>query len=99
MGGRAFIAIVGHGPELEREEGAANVLRGLGAEVAAIDLWDEPHRLFRDDEAEPRALLVEALDRPDLAVAALRALPRGARAPSTSTCAASAPSWARRSRS
>ena len=77
MGARAFIGIVGHGPELEREEGAASVLRGLGAEVSTLDLWDEPHRLFRhDEEAEARALLVEALDRPDLAVAALRALRR-----------------------
>lgn len=76
MGGRAFIGIVGHGPELEREDGAASVLRGLGAEVSTLDLWDEPHRLFREEEAEPRAILVEALDRPDLAVAALRALRR-----------------------
>src|SRR5215468_9834949 len=75
MGGR-FIAIVGHGPELDREDGAASVLRGLGAEVSAIDLWDEPHRLFADEEAEPRALLVEALDRPDLAVASRRAMRR-----------------------
>ena len=45
--------------------------------MSTLDLWDEPHRLFRHDEdAEPRALLVEALDRPDLAVAALRALRR-----------------------
>lgn len=77
MAGRAFIGIVGHGPELEREEGAANVLRALGAEVSTLDLWDEPHRLFRHDEdAPPRAILVEAIDRPDLAVAALRALRR-----------------------
>jgi DNA-binding response OmpR family regulator len=76
MGGRAFIAIVGHGPELEREDGAAGVLRGLGADVRTLDLWDEPHRLFREDDAEPRAVLVEALDRPDLAIAALRALRR-----------------------
>ena len=77
MPGRAFIAIVGHGPELERDDGAASVLRGLGAEVSTLDLWDDPHRLFRDDEgARPRALLVEALDRPDLAVTALRALRR-----------------------
>jgi len=77
MGGRALIGIVGHGPELEREEGAANLLRGLGAEVSAIDLWDEPHKLFRGDEqAEVRVLIVEALDRPDLAIAALRALRR-----------------------
>lgn len=76
MAGRAFIAIVGHGPELEREDGAASVLRGLGAEVHTLDLWDEPHRLFTEDEGVPRALLIEALDRPDLAVAALRALRR-----------------------
>ncbi len=76
MPGR-LIGIIGHGPELAREDGAANVLRGLGAQVATIDLWDEPHRLFEEDEhAEVRALIVEALDRPDLAVAALRALRR-----------------------
>jgi len=76
MAGRAFIAIVGHDPDLEREDGAANVLRGLGAEVSTLDLWDEPHRLFHDEESTPRALIVEALDRPDLAIAALRALRR-----------------------
>lgn len=72
-----LIGIIGHGPELERDDGAASVLRGLGANVATIDLWDEPHHLFAEDEgAEVRALIVEALDRPDLAVAALRALRR-----------------------
>jgi DNA-binding response OmpR family regulator len=74
MARRTFIGIVGHGPELEREEGAATILRGLGAHVCTLDLWDEPHRLFPDDEREIRALIVEALERPDLAVAALRAL-------------------------
>jgi DNA-binding winged helix-turn-helix (wHTH) protein len=74
---RRLIGIIGHGPELEREDGAASVLRGLGAQVATIDLWDDPHQLFAEDEgAEVRALIVEALDRPDLAVAALRALRR-----------------------
>ena len=76
MAGR-LIGIIGHGPELEREDGAASVLRGLGANVATIDLWEEPHHLFAEDEgAEVRALIIEALDRPDLAVAALRALRR-----------------------
>jgi DNA-binding winged helix-turn-helix (wHTH) protein len=76
---RSFIAIVGHGPELEREEGAANVLRGLGADVRTLDLWDEPSALWGrgdDDEVTPRAVLIEAVERPDLAVAALRALRR-----------------------
>jgi len=75
--GKPFIAVVGHGPEIEREDGAASVLRALGAEVSTLDLWDDPHRLFRDESTvEPRAILVEALDRPDLAVTALRALRR-----------------------
>jgi DNA-binding response OmpR family regulator len=79
MRGRPFIAIVGHGPDLEREDGAASVLRGLGAEVSTLDLWDEPQRLFMaegEEEAQVRAILVEAIDRPDLAVASLRALRR-----------------------
>ena len=71
---RPFIAIVGHGPELAREEGAANVLRGLGAEVRTADLWDEPSTFFQAEEDVARALLIEALDRPDLAAAALRAM-------------------------
>lgn len=92
MSGRAFIAIVGHGPELEREDGAAWVLRGLGAEVSTLDLWDEPRRLFaRDDDARARAILIEALDRPDLAVAALRALRREQRLERTGVLVAVTP--------
>jgi DNA-binding response OmpR family regulator len=71
-----FVAIVGHGPELEREDGAANMLRALGAEVRTLDLWDEPGRLFRSEEDDARAIVIEAIDRPDLASAALRALRR-----------------------
>jgi DNA-binding winged helix-turn-helix (wHTH) protein len=70
--------VIGHSPLLEREEGAASVLRQLGARVRTLDLWDDPMNLFEadDDEYEvrPRALLFEALDRPDLAIAALRAV-------------------------
>jgi DNA-binding response OmpR family regulator len=97
MGGRALIGIVGHGPELEREEGAGNLLRGLGAEVSMNDLWDDPQRLFRgDDQAEMRALIIEALDRPDLAVAALRALRREPRLKDTGALiAVTAPQVAR----
>lgn len=77
---RSFIAIVGHGPDLEREEGAAALLRGLGAEVRTLDLWEDPARLFQGaGEAAVRAIVIEAIDRPDLAVAALRALRREAR--------------------
>jgi DNA-binding winged helix-turn-helix (wHTH) protein len=75
---RSFVAVVGHGPLLEREDGAAVTLRQLGAQVRTLDLWDDPINLLTDDdsdvEARPRALLFEALDRPDLAMAALRAV-------------------------
>jgi DNA-binding response OmpR family regulator len=77
MSRRSFIAIVGHGPDLEREDGAASVLRGLGSEVRTLDLWEDPARLFKgDDDSEVRVIVIEAIDRPDLAVAALRALRR-----------------------
>jgi len=63
---------------LEREEGASSTLRQLGATVRTLDLWDDPANLIADDDDEldvrPRALVFEALDRPDLAVAALRAV-------------------------
>jgi DNA-binding winged helix-turn-helix (wHTH) protein len=75
---RSFVAVVGHGPLLEREDGAAVTLRQLGAQVRTLDLWDDPINLFGEDdvdvESRPRALLFEALDRPDLAMAALRAV-------------------------
>ena len=71
----AFIIVVGHGPELTREDGAVNLLRALGAEVRTLDLWDEPHAVLDEHEA-PRAIVIEAMDRPDLAAAALRALRR-----------------------
>ncbi|HEU4538539.1 MAG TPA: response regulator transcription factor [Polyangiaceae bacterium] len=80
-----FVAVVGHGPSLAREDGAAALLRELGAEVRTLDLWDDPAGLFavppdgRGGEAAVRALVVEALDRPDLAAAALRALRRDPR--------------------
>jgi DNA-binding response OmpR family regulator len=75
----SFIAVVGHGPEIDREAGAANILRSLGSEVRTLDLWDDPVELFREtDEGEmrPRAIVVEAADRPDLAAAALRSIKR-----------------------
>ena len=75
----SFIAVIGHGPELERDGGAVAILRTLGADVRSLDLWDDPAELFseRDDEnVRPRAIVVEAVDRPDLASAALRSVRR-----------------------
>ncbi|MEM6790655.1 MAG: response regulator transcription factor [Myxococcota bacterium] len=72
----AYIAVVGHGPDLEREEGAVQVLRGLGARVKTLDLWDDPAWVAPAAGETLRAVVVEAMDRPDLAAAALRALRR-----------------------
>ncbi len=77
---RTFVAVIGHGPTLEREDGAAAALSLLGATVRTLDLWDDPVNLIDDEDDEqlvrPRVLLFEALDRPDLAVAAFRAVRR-----------------------
>jgi DNA-binding winged helix-turn-helix (wHTH) protein len=74
---KTFVGVLGHVQHLEREDGAASTLRQLGAVVRTLDLWDDPVNLIDDsDDAldiRPRALIFEALDRPDLAVAALRA--------------------------
>jgi DNA-binding response OmpR family regulator len=70
----AFVVVIGHGPDLEGEEGAATLLRTLGAEVRTLDLWEEGHALFHDEGARARVIVIEAGERPDLAVAALRAV-------------------------
>ncbi|HEY8078658.1 MAG TPA: response regulator transcription factor [Labilithrix sp.] len=70
----SFVVVIGHGPDLEAPEGAATLLRTLGADVRTLDLWDEGARLFGDDDATARAIVIEAGERPDLAVAALRAV-------------------------
>lgn len=76
MATRPYIVVVGHGPDLEREEGAANLLRGLGSRVRTLDLWDEPTAVLPGEGEVLRAVIIEAVDRPDLASAALRALRR-----------------------
>jgi DNA-binding response OmpR family regulator len=69
-----FVAIAGHLSELEREDGAAAILRTMGAQVRTLDLWDEAHTLFSRDDDVVRALVVEAGARPDVATLALRSL-------------------------
>ena len=76
MAPSSYIVVVGHGPDLEREEGAASLLRGLGSRVSCLDLWDDPSTILPEDDEAIRAIVVEAMDRPDLAAAALRALRR-----------------------
>ena len=71
----SFVLVVGHGPQIEQEEGVAAILRQLGAQVRAADLWDDFAHVVREagDDAVARAIVFEAGDRPDLAMTALRA--------------------------
>jgi len=73
---RSFIFIVGHGPELERDDGAAQTLRALGAHVRKLEMWQEPRRVLRDGDDLVRIIFVETLERPDLAGELLRAVRR-----------------------
>lgn len=70
----AFVVVIGHGPDLEAPEGIATLVRTLGADVRTLDLWEEGVDLFSEPDARARAIVIEAGDRPDLAVAALRAV-------------------------
>ncbi|HEY6459826.1 MAG TPA: DNA-binding response regulator, partial [Polyangiaceae bacterium] len=70
----ALVVVVGHRPGLESAEGAASMLRQLGAEVRTLDLWDEFSAVLEHaGSSGVRALVFEAAERPDLAAAALRA--------------------------
>lgn len=69
---RAFLVVIGHGPELEAADGMATLVRSLGADVRTLDLWGDPQDLFTEPDARARVLVFEAGERPDLAVASLR---------------------------
>src|SRR3954470_8752793 len=84
----SFVLVVGHGPQLEQEDGAAAQLRQLGAEVRTMDLWEDFGRIFdrasdlRDvpeEGAIARAVVFEGSDRSDLAIASLRGARRESR--------------------
>lgn len=72
MAQRPFILIIGHGPEIEREDGAAQTLRALGGRVRTLDMWEPPNTVLRDDDDLVRAIFVDTPERPDLAAALLR---------------------------
>lgn len=71
----SFVLVVGHGPHLELEDGAVAMLRQLGAQVRTLDLWDDFGSVFapRHGDIVARAMVIEAGDRPDLGMTALRA--------------------------
>lgn len=70
-----FVLVVGHRPQVDGAEGAAAMLRQLGAEVRTLDLWDDFVSVVEQARAGGgvRAMVFEAAERPDLAAAALRA--------------------------
>lgn len=70
-----YVLVVGHGRDLESELGAATHLRQLGAEVTTLDFWDD-FALGCENEAPCRAIVIEAGDRPDFAISALRSARR-----------------------
>jgi DNA-binding response OmpR family regulator len=72
-----FVLVVGHRSEVESAEGAAAQLRQLGAEVRTLPLWEDFASVI-EDATPVRAIVFEAGDRPDLAMAALRSARREA---------------------
>lgn len=78
MAAFSYIAVVGHGPARldDKGQGAAHVLSALGAAVRLLDLWDDPARIAPGPGESLRAIVVELLERPDLAPAVLRSLRR-----------------------
>jgi DNA-binding winged helix-turn-helix (wHTH) protein len=71
----SFVLVIGHRPQVESPEGAAAMLRQLGAEVETLDLWDDFNAIVDQARASGgvRAIVVEVGERPDFAAAALRA--------------------------
>jgi DNA-binding winged helix-turn-helix (wHTH) protein len=71
----SFVLVVGHRPQLDSVEGAAAILRQLGAEVRTLDLWEDFSTVVEQARSGGglRAMVFEAGERPDLAAAALRA--------------------------
>jgi len=71
----SFVLVVGHRPQVESPEGAAAMLRQLGADVHTQDLWDDFAAVTERSRTTGgvRAMVFEAGERPDLASAALRA--------------------------
>jgi len=72
----SFVLVVGHSSLLVAEEGAALQLQRLGARVRTLDLWGDVASVFEEesDRAQVRAIVIEAGERPDLALTALRSV-------------------------
>lgn len=68
------MAVIGPAQEREREDGAGQLLRQLGARVKTLDLWEDAGQLFSTDDEVARAVVVETGARPDLGSLVLRSL-------------------------
>jgi DNA-binding response OmpR family regulator len=77
-----YIAVVGSPSRLDNPDGVVSTLRQLGAEVRALDYRADPRHFIGalDEELglRPKAVVLELLDRPELALASRRALRRHA---------------------
>jgi DNA-binding response OmpR family regulator len=74
-----FVLVVGHTPDLARDESAASNLRQLGAQVRTLDFWDDAEEAFEAEKNDAkndtcRAIVIEAGERPDFAISSLRGL-------------------------
>ncbi|MEO8874720.1 MAG: winged helix-turn-helix domain-containing protein [Polyangiaceae bacterium] len=70
-----FVLVVGHTPDLARDESAASNLKQLGAQVRTLDFWDDADEAFQNENNDTcRAIVIEAGERPDFATSSLRGL-------------------------
>lgn len=81
----AFVLVVGPKELRAAEEGITAQLQKLGAEVRTLDLWEDVALVLDagPSDANARAIVIEAGERPDLATTALRAVRRDPRLEAT----------------
>lgn len=71
---QSFVLVVGHTPDLAKDESTASHLRQLGANVRTMDFWDDAADAIESENEQCRVIVVEAGERPDFATSSLRAL-------------------------
>jgi len=71
---KRVVVVVGHPDALEHPDGPAVALRQLGSDVVTMGFWDDPYEAALVAAVVPRVLVFESGDRPDWAVASMRAL-------------------------
>lgn len=68
------IAVLGYVPELERPDGALQVLLALGANVVGADIWSDADDVVAQCGGSPRALVLDIPERPDWGTSAIARL-------------------------